>query len=138
MGRLCGPLLVATGALDVLYVFVFHSKQLAAIAQDGFFNAVDPSVAYATFDRETAFWHLTFGLTAVILGALIYWSQNRMGTLPAFLGWALLALGVFGVVLMPVSGFWVILPQAVLMIVVARQGPSRTAAQVGGTRRVVG
>ncbi len=72
MRRLCGPLLVATGALDVLYVFVVHSRQLAAIARDGFFNAVDPSVAYATFDRETAFWHLAFGLMAVILGVLIH------------------------------------------------------------------
>jgi hypothetical protein len=126
MRRLCGPLLMATGALDILYVLVFHSQQLAAIAQDGFFNTVDPDVAFSTFDRETAFWHLTFGLMAVILGGLVHWAQNRTGTLPAFLGWSLLALGAAAVFLMPLSGFWVVLPQAV-MILVARRGASRAA-----------
>jgi hypothetical protein len=52
MRRLSGPLLMATGVLDVLYVFVFHSRQLAAIAQGGFFNAVDPDAAFSTFDQN--------------------------------------------------------------------------------------
>jgi hypothetical protein len=73
MRRLNGPLLMATGVLDLLYVLVFHSPQLAAIAGDGFFNAVelDP----AQFDRETAFWHVAFGTTVLILGGLVYWVQ---------------------------------------------------------------
>lgn len=122
MRRLSGPLLMATGVLDILYVLVFQSRQIAAIARDGFFNAVDPSVAFSTFDRETAFWHLAFGTMAVILGGLIHWSQARTGLLPAFLGWSILALGLVAVFLMPASGFWVILPQAVMMILVARRG----------------
>lgn len=120
MRRLSGPLLMATGALDLLYVLVFHSRQLAAIAQDGFFDAVELNPAQ--FDRETAFWHVAFGTTVLILGGLVHWAQARTGTLPAFLGWALLAFGLFGVILMPVSGFWAVLPQAVLMLVVARRG----------------
>ncbi len=130
MRRLSGPLLMATGVLDLLYVFVFHSGQLAAIAQDGFFDAVETNPAL--FDREVAFWHLTFGATVLILGGLVHWSQARTGTLPAFLGWSLLALGVAGVILMPVSGFWAILPQAVLMLVVARRGRSETFAREAG------
>ena len=130
MRRLSGPLLMATGVLDLLYVLVFHSRQLAAIAQDGFFNAVelDP----AQLDRETAFWHLTFGVTVLILGGLVHWAQARTGTLPAFLGWSLLALGLFGAILVPVSGFWALLPQAVLMLVVARRRRSGTVAGEAG------
>jgi Family of unknown function (DUF6463) len=120
MRRLSGPLLMATGLLDLLYVLAFHSRQLAAIAQDGFFDAVETNPAQ--FDRETAFWHVTFGVTVLILGGLVGWAQERTGTLPAFLGWSLLALGLSGVILMPVSGFWLILPQAMLMLVVARRG----------------
>jgi hypothetical protein len=118
---------MATGVLDLLYVFVFHSRQLAAVAGDGFFNAVDPDVAFSTFDRETAFWHLTFGLMTVILGGLVHWTQNRTGTLPAFLGWSLLALGAAAVFLMPLSGFLAVLPQAVMMILVARRSTSQAA-----------
>lgn len=119
MRKLSGLLLMATGVLDLLYVLVFHSRQLAAIAQDGFFDAVelDPT----QLDRETAFWHLAFGTMVLILGGLVHWAQARTGTLPAFLGWSLLAFGLFGTILMPVSGFWLVLPQAVLMLVVARR-----------------
>jgi hypothetical protein len=49
-----------------------------------------------------------------------------MGRLPAFLDWSLLALGAAGVILMPVSGFWVVLLQAVMMIVVARRESYRS------------
>ena len=138
MRRLCGPLLMATGALDLLYVLVYHARQVAAIAQDGFFDAVDPNAAFSTFDRETAFWHLMFGATALILGGLVHWSQDRTGTLPSFLGWSLLALGLAGVVLMPFSGFWMVLPLAVLMVVVARRGPLEDVAGGERTRRVAG
>ena len=127
MRRLCGPLLMATGVLDLLYVLVFQSRQIAAIAGDGFFNAVEPNVAFSTFDRETAFWHLMFGLMAVILGALIHWVQSRAVTLPAFLGWSLLLLSVIALILMPFSGFWVVLPQAVMMILVSRRADSQGA-----------
>lgn len=138
MRRLCGPLLMATGVLDILYVLVFHYRQLDAIAGDGYFNAVDPGAAFSTFDRETAFWHLMFGAMALILGGMVHWSQNRTGTLPSFLGWVLLALGLGGVILMPVSGFWVVLPQAIMLILVARRG--RPGAVAGGrrTRRAAG
>ena len=123
MRRLSGPLLMATGVLDLLYVLVFHSRQLAAIAQDGFFDAVELNPAQ--FDRETAFWHLMFGLMFVVLGALVHWAQARTGTLPAFLGWSVLALGMAGVILMPLSGFWLLFPQAVLILAVTRQRRSR-------------
>lgn len=138
MRRLCGPLLMATGVLDLLYVFVFHARQLAAIAGDGFFNAVDPNVAFSTFYRETAFWHLMFGLMALILGGLIHWTQARTGVMPGFLGWSLLALCVVALVLMPVSGFWIVLPQAVLMILVSRRGRTGAVAETEGVRHAAG
>jgi hypothetical protein len=130
MRRLSGPLLMATGVLDLLYVLVFHSRQLTAIAGDGFFGAVE--LVPAQLDRETAFWHAAFGTTVLILGALVRWAQARTGTLPAFLGWSLLAFGMAGAALMPVSGFWVVLPQAVLMLVVARGGRPGIVAEKGG------
>lgn len=136
MRRLSGPLLMATGVLDLLYVFVFHFRQLAAIAGDGFFGAVelDPS----QLDREVAFWHLTFGAMVVILGGLVHWTQSRTGTLPAFLGWSLLALGLFGAILVPVSGLWLVLPQAVMMLVVARREATVEAGKPTRTERWAG
>ncbi len=127
MRRLCGPLLMATSALHLLAGLMFYARPLAAIARDGFFNAVIPNLATPSFDRDAAFWFMFFGVMLLILGGLMHWAQNRLGTLPAFLGWALLALSAAGVILMPVSGFWLVLPQAVLVLAVARQGRSRSA-----------
>jgi hypothetical protein len=84
--------------------------------------------------RETAFWHPMFGAMAVILGGLVHWSQARTATVPGFLGWSLLALCVVALVLMPVSGFWIILPQATLMVV-SRRGRLADVAEIEKDRR---
>jgi hypothetical protein len=126
MRRFCGPLLIATGVLHLLVGLMFYVRPLTAIARDGFFNAVTPDLAAPAFDRDAAFWFMFFGVMILILGALMHWSQARIGSLPAFLGWALLSLGVAGVILMPLSGFWLVLPQAVLVLAVARRGRPRT------------
>ena len=77
MRRMSGPLLVATGVLDILYVLVSYSRQFAAIFQEGLVDAVE--VIPAQLDRETAFWHLMFGATFVVLGGLVCWTQSRTG-----------------------------------------------------------
>lgn len=141
MGRLCGPLLMSTGVLHLLVgLAVSYPRPLADIARDGFFGAVEPEGMASTFDREAAIWFVMFGALVLILGGLVHWTQARTGTLPAFLGWSLLAISVVALVLMPVSGFWIVLPQAVLMIAVARRGNSRTGpgAKGEGMRRAVG
>jgi hypothetical protein len=97
---------------------------LAGVAKDGFFGAVKGGGSGPSSDREAAAWFVMFGLLASILGGLVRWTQARTGTLPAFLGWSVLALSSVGLVLMPRSGFWVVLPQAVMMILSARRGPS--------------
>lgn len=118
MRKISGPLLMAIGMLDLLYVLMFYARQLSSIAGDGFFGAVESDPAQ--LGRGIAFWHLTFGVTVLILGALVRWAQARTGTLPALLGWSLLALGLFGAILVPASGFWLVLPLAVLMLLLAR------------------
>jgi hypothetical protein len=47
----------------------------------------------------------------------------------------LLALGLFGAILVPVSGFWLVLAQAVLMLVVARRGTTAEADSRPRTKR---
>jgi uncharacterized membrane protein HdeD (DUF308 family) len=130
MSRLVGPLLMAIGVLHLLASLIFYPQPVAAIAQDGFFNAVELNPAQ--FDREAAFWWTVSGVMLLILGSLVHWAQAQTGTLPAFLGWALLALGVAGVILMPASGFWLFLPPAVLVLTSAQRGHSGTVAGEAG------
>ena len=130
MRRLVGPLLMAIGVLHLLAGPIFYPQPLAAIAQDGFFNTVNPNPAQ--FDREAAFWWTVSGVMLLILGSLVHWAQAQTGRLPAFFGWALLASGVAGVILMPASGFWLFLPPAVLVLTLRRQGRSGTVVGEAG------
>jgi hypothetical protein len=116
--RSTGGLLIIIGVLHVL-VGLSMIHVLFDIAADGVVDAVD-----AHEDREVWFWHMTAGWMMLLLGQLIRWIEHRHGRLPAFLGWATLAIAVYGVVLNPVSGFWAILAVAGLMLRDAYRKPS--------------
>ena len=50
----------------------------------------------------------------------------------------MLALGLFGAILVPVSGFWLVLPQAVMMLVVARREATVETGKPTQTERWAG
>ncbi len=124
MKRWIGPLLMATAVLHTVVGFIFFAVPLADVMRAGVLNAVDPH-----YDRAAAIWFLLFGALLWLLGMLAQWSVQQTGTVPASLGWGLAILGLVGVVLMPVSGFWLVLPQAYIILRVAYQPgkPVRTA-----------
>lgn len=111
MIRHSGKLLIATGILHNFIGIVLFSPILGDILQAGVFNSIDPH-----FDRNAAFWFLFGGLMMVLLGMMVQWMYQQTGTVPAFIGWWLLAIGVIGVIMMPASGFWLVLPQAYILL----------------------
>ena len=115
MRRYVGRLLIGTGVLHgALGIAGFHDT-LAELYRDGYLNAVgrDPK-------RHAAFWFLTTGGLLIALGQLAHSTQTRTGDVPPSLGWSLLAISVPGVVLMPASGFWLVLGQALLVLLGSR------------------
>jgi hypothetical protein len=66
--------------------------------------------------RTVLFWYLFFGLLLLMLGwALDRW-EVRGDTLPASIGWQLVALALGGGLLIPASGFWLALVPGVLVL----------------------
>ncbi len=114
--RYVGELLMATGVLHTLVGLRAFRAPLAAISRDGVVGAVARAP-----ERRLAFWFLLFGLSSMQLGGLTQWAHRRTGTLPAFHGRALLGISGLGALLMPRSGFWLVLPQAALALVAARR-----------------
>ncbi len=80
-------------------------RPLVEIAEAGFVNAVgdDPL-------RNTVFWFLFFGFVLLILGDLVRRIERAGRPLPRALGWQIGALALGGVLLIPASGFWLVLP----------------------------
>lgn len=101
--------LIAVSAIHTLFAVVVFRDTLSSIIQRGVFNTVgdDPMTGAVV-------WFVLCGAVLFICGlavsALERSSSNR---LPTSLGWSLLALSVLGVVLMPASGFWLVFPPAV-------------------------
>lgn len=118
-----GDLLMGTGALHLLVGLKAFHAPLAAIARGGLFNSVRGAQ-----DRRLAVWFMVAGLAILQLGGLARWTQHRTGTLPAFVGWGLLSTAGLGLLLMPRSGFWALLPPAVLALLGSRQTPFATAS----------
>jgi hypothetical protein len=112
--------LIATGVLHTLVAVTMGWKIYLEIFRDGVFDAVDGDYA-----REFALWFLVCGIL------LIFWGQSMHAGIkktqspaPRTVGWSLLIFAIVGCILEPVSGFWLFLPQALIIIFANR--PDKT------------
>ena len=96
-----GISIAAIGAIHTLFGLVAFRATVRDLIDEGLWNTVNGQP-----NREMAFWFLFSGLLLMILGRTI-------GELPAdvrlrsFLLWAIGGVTCLGVIIMPVSGFWV-------------------------------
>jgi hypothetical protein len=110
--RHSGLLLGLTGWLHTVVGIFLLWGILGDIVEAGVFNAVEPH-----FDRGAAVWFLFSGFFMLLLAYLMGWVIKEKGMeLPRALAWYLLALSVLGIILMPISGFWLALPQVWIIL----------------------
>ncbi|MDQ0876254.1 hypothetical protein QFZ77_004913 [Paenibacillus sp. V4I3] len=87
-------------------------KPISEMVKAGIWNSVDSS-----FDRSAAIWFLFFGVLLWIIGRMIRWMTKEKGlAIPRFVGWHILILSVVGAIIMPISGFWLVIPQGLYFI----------------------
>jgi hypothetical protein len=106
-----GNLLIATGILHNVIGFVMGWGVLTEIVRSGFINSINNEM-----DRNAIFWFLFGGFAMILLGKLMQNCLDAGWILPKWLGVTLLALSLIGCMMMPVSGFWLVLPQALLIM----------------------
>lgn len=122
MTRLVARLLMLTGIGHTLLGFVLFHAPLGAIAHEGFIN----TIRFGQFDRTTAFWFILFGPACFLLGQLVGHAFERSDRwVLSLIGWNLLAMGVGGVLVMPVSGFWILIVLAPLVLRAAGSSKDR-------------
>jgi hypothetical protein len=115
--RLAGRLLMAIAAIHAAFGLWFGRRALGAIARGGFVDAVDPHP-----DRGLVFWFLLASPLVWFLGRMAIWLAGRNQPPPAWLGRDLMLVSVVVVLLMPVSGGWLLLAPAGLLIAATRGG----------------
>jgi uncharacterized membrane protein len=114
--RWIGRWILVVGVLHALLGLGVYIDSVVAVVREGLWKTVDGTVQ----GRPLAFWFVAAGFLVALLGALTSWIEARMEP-PRFLGWTLLAFAVVGIVMMPVSGFWLLLPPAVALVARTRR-----------------
>ena len=103
---------------------MFVSAGHTAVAMMFFGNIYSEIIANGLFNTVTSekiglsVWFLLFGFLLFIVSLLIsVIEKNETLEIPNIIGVSLLILTTLGVVLMPVSGFWLVYPAALAIII---------------------
>jgi len=116
-----GKLFLYTGILHTILGIVLGKDAFTEIIRRGFINSVDGEPAI-----EYPFWFLICGILIILFGMVLdhYIRQTRKPA-PASLGWSLFVISIIGCLIMPLSGFWLFLPQAFIIIMANQKRNSR-------------
>ena len=98
--------------LHTAFAIVMFGRTYLYIIQRGFFNAVYSEQAAA------AVWFIFFGFLLFICSLLCAEiEKNESFQFPKSVGIALLLTALLGVILMPASGFWLIFPPTIALLI---------------------
>ncbi len=111
MTRWIGRYLMITGIIHALLTLLFFGGELEAIYKAGIWNSVSGHT-----ERMAAFWFLFSGFLLSGLGVLADHVEKSHGVLPVSLGYSLLLLAMLILLVLPLSGGWLLLPPAIALI----------------------
>jgi hypothetical protein len=107
-----GIFLIATGILHTIVAIVLGKDAFLKIINDGLYNLT--SIDYT---RAFAMWFFICGIFVILLGQVVhYYIKKEQKPAPLSFGYSLLILTIFGCIVEPGSGFWLFLPQALIII----------------------
>ena len=111
-----GKWLFGVGVIHLTFGLVFMHETLALLWSERLWNTVNGQPP-----REAVFWFLCTGLMLLITGVLIDQLEHERLVIPRFVTWSFAVLTVIGVVVMPISGIWLLIPPAAGMVARSRQ-----------------
>jgi hypothetical protein len=101
-----GKTLFLIGIVHTIVGIAFYKAILGSMVDEGLFGTISISGDY---DRDAAFWFLFAGFMLMIIGALINWFENHNQAVPKFVEWSMTIITIVGIVIMPASGFWLLI-----------------------------
>lgn len=110
-----GLFLSLTGVLHICVAIIDFGDKYKGMISDGFVRSLSDT------NRALAFWFLVIGGLLIIMGqTLSHYIKQTQQPPPLFLGYILLAFSIVGCFIVPVSGFWLFIPQALIIILAKR------------------
>lgn len=118
-----GKYIAGVGILHCVFGLVVFRGVFAGLIRDGVINTVNViDTVHRRPDRGYAFWFVDIGLFWILLGAVLDHYERAGHGLPRFLGQALGALAIIGVVVMPISGWWLFFIPAAALVFRSKDG----------------
>ena len=106
-----GKWIFAVGVIHSLFGIFFMHTTLAVLWSEGLVNTVNGQPP-----REAVFWFLCTGIMLLIVGVLVDRMERERLAIPRFVTGLFAALTVIGVVVMPISGIWLLIPPVAGMV----------------------
>ncbi len=129
-GVLLGDVITGTGVLHLALGVVMFQEPLRGMLGDGLVDSVGAFV-----DRDNALWFLVSGGFLLTSGLTVRWLKKVHGVVPTPLGWGLVVISVLGAAVEPLSGFWLVLVEGVLLVRSGRdQRAPGSMTEVAGVR----
>lgn len=111
-----GTFLTITGVIHTIYALLLGKKDFTEMIREGLINSTANN-----YSRAFAFWFLVCGIMLVFWGqTLQYYIKKEQRPAPLFLGYCILVFAAIGCYAEPISGFWLFLPQALIIITAKR------------------
>jgi hypothetical protein len=108
-----GIFLIATGILHTIVAIVLGWEAFVEIIRNGLLT----NITSRDCTHEFALWFLILGVFIILFGQVLdFYIKREQKPAPLFFGYSLLVFTIFGCIVEPGSGFWLILPQALIII----------------------
>lgn len=112
-----GTYLTITGMIHTLVALGLNWNIYKAMWLNGLSNSIGND-----FTKAFALWFFICGILLIFLGQTLQHYLKKEGLpAPLFLGYAILIFSIIGCIIEPVSGFWLFLPQALIIILAKRE-----------------
>jgi uncharacterized membrane protein HdeD (DUF308 family) len=116
-----GTFLTLTGVIHTIYAFFIGKETYWGMLKDGLFN-----LSGENYEQDFAFWFLVCGIILIFWGqTLQLYIEREQKPAPQSLGYSLLIFTLVGCFIMPASGFWLFLPQALIIVFSNRRQTGR-------------
>lgn len=107
-----GKWLFGVGMIHLSFGLAFMHEVLTLLWSERLWNTVNGQPP-----REAVFWFLCTGIMMLIVGVLVHQVEREGLTIPRFVIWSFAGLVVVGVIVMPISGIWLLIPPVVGMVI---------------------
>lgn len=110
-------LLSATGIIHIIVAITQEWNIYKELFFDGLINSIGDNL-----QKALSFWFFIIGIILIVFGqTLQYYINKEQMPAPLFLGYSLFVFSIVGCFIVPLSGFWLFIPQALIIIFAKRK-----------------